>query len=98
MPVVTTAELVAMLKEVGVAVTYGAASTYGRFRTMDDVAVGEDGFAEVVGAAETVTVATGTLGTLAIDDAIEVDGVDYTIRDHRRIGDGTLTRVWLRSA
>lgn len=99
MALITACELEAMFKDAGgPLVEYNGQETYGRKRIMDDVVVGDDGFAEVVGAAETLTIATGRLTDLARDIAIIIGGVDYEIRDHRRIDDGTLTRIWLRSA
>lgn len=97
MPFETVADIERRMQALnGVTVEYQAKQTWGLFDIVDEVAIGDDGQAEVVGAALALKVPTAALAGLARDDAITVDGDPYTIRDHRRIGDGTLTRIWLR--
>jgi len=81
----------------GVEVTLGDRRTWGHLDTIDEELVGEDG-AGVLAARLSVAVATGTLEGVRQRAAITVDGERYTVREHRREGDGALTRIYLQRA
>lgn len=93
MPLETPALLEAMIRDSdGVAVTYGADSTYGHFETAD----GRSFDPPVIGVVRHVTVATGRIENPTQDSAITVDGISYTVRDHERVDGGALTRIYLK--
>ena len=91
---ITEAEFELMLADVGVPVILGDIETSGLLDYDDQVIEGETGFAsglgagtqkrgELVGRVIIVTVLTNDFpdGALAIDAEINVDGVDYAIRN-----------------
>lgn len=89
----TAAQTALMIRATGgIAVVVGASSTWGHYDVSD---AGVFDSAEVLAAEPHVTVPTGVLTGLEIGAAITVDGTAYTVRDHRRIEDGGLTRIWL---
>lgn len=79
----------------GKRVELGADVTWGHFEILDEVVLSAT---EVIVAAPSVLVATGTLEDLAMDALIDVDGTVYTVRDHRRVDDGLTTRILLKKA
>lgn len=90
----TADELEQMFRDTGgVPVSLGGASTYGHFDIMDEVALSE---AEILVAAPTLVVPTGKLPGLKVDEPILVNQEAWFVRDHRRIDDGSATRILLR--
>src|SRR5438309_1190094 len=81
MPLGTAAELDFMLKDAGVAVTYGAQSTYGLLnKSVQKIQSSGTDF-EISDGSETVQIRDGSLNTLQADAAIMVGGSNYVIRD-----------------
>lgn len=79
----------------GVAVVLGSNSTYGHFDQIDEVVMDGDTQGVIVGS-PSVVIPTGALGVgMEIGEVVQVGGTPYTIRDHRRVDDGALTRIFL---
>lgn len=93
----TTAEIVAELEALGgVPVVYGADTSFGLLDQAEELVLENGGYGGVIAGAPVVTVATAAFATaFAQDNSITVDAVSFTIRDHRKIDDGVLTKVWL---
>ena len=90
-------DIVAMLKPpLGTPVVYGGSSFFGLVDTNDLVVVGDGGQGEVLGATISLIVRTLDVPNVKIDDAIQVDGVDYLVRDRVREGDAALVKLLLR--
>ena len=86
-------EIEAMLRATGgVQVVAGAETTWGHYEIVDEALYDT---AQVIGAAETVLIATGRITTPAVGSPITVAGTTYTVRDARREDDGALLRIWL---
>lgn len=78
------AELDFILKDSGVAVSYGSApvqSSYGHFDRGEVVAQGDSGAMEVVGRAQTFVIRDGSLTGLKQDTLITIAGSAYKIVD-----------------
>lgn len=83
----------ALLQELGVDVTVGAATVKGLVDRADGQLLAENGMAGLVGRAVVVTVQTGSLPGVAEEGAITVDGAALKVRSVRVIEDGEITQV-----
>ena len=81
---------------VGTPVVFNGTPFFGLLDTNDIVVVGDHGKAEVLGATITLLVRVLDVPNVAIDDPIQVDGVDYLVRDRLREGDAALVKLLLR--
>jgi len=97
----TAAELEQMLRDTGGwKVETEWDETYGHFEILDEVIVSES---EVLVAVPSLLIATGILEGLAMDTPLTLidpdtgEETDYTVRDHRRVDDGMLTRILLKA-
>ena len=75
-------------------VVNGSASTWG-VRDHSDTVIDADSGAPVTVDAEVIRVATGKIGTLAVDGTITVSGASRTVGEHRRVDDGLVTLIVL---
>ena len=90
-------DIVAMMKPpLGTPVVFNGTPFFGLLDTNDIVVVGDHGKAEVLGATITLLVRVLDVPNVAIDDPIQVDGVDYLVRDRLREGDAALVKLLLR--
>ena len=93
-----TADLDAMLKDAGVAVTLGAQSTYGILK-VEDITVQLDEGMAAIERHPVLTIRTGTLTGLATTgQAITVDGTSYRTRRTLAADDGLVTKLILVEA
>lgn len=83
----------------GVDVVIGAVSVKGVVDTPEDVYDSQSEpqreHGNVVVGVTRVLVQTSAIPAARIDDAITVEGVSYSIRDRKRVGDGAMTAILL---
>jgi hypothetical protein len=80
----TAAELDFMLKDSGVAVSYGSApvqTTYGQFDRGEILVEGQNAPMQLLGRSQSLVIRDGTLTGLTADTPITIDGSAYTIVD-----------------
>lgn len=94
------ADIAAMLKDIGVPVIAGSVSAFGAFNLNDMIVVQDAQRGEVHASMPSVEVQDSAFpsAALAIDAVINVDGVNYYIRDHDAPGDGAILKLYLRKA
>ena len=87
------ADIPAMLAGFGQTATLGAVTVAAVVDTVDDAQLEREGVA-VIGANTVVRIETDSLSGLAVGSEITAEGVDYVVRDMRRIGDGAFTKLY----
>lgn len=91
----STAELVWMLKDAGVPVSFGSTSTYGLFDRKPVISLDADGPLELPTYQKVVRLAPADAAPLKTEDAITVNGVAMVVRHVGEVEDDGLVDVFV---
>jgi hypothetical protein len=96
MPTPFDSDIPFLLADLGVPVVVGAVSAKGLFDAADEIVLQDKNGDGGVGVnIPTVTVQASVFPNIKRDDAIQVDGVNWFVRDRLRIEDGSLMKILL---
>ena len=94
-PAFGDADIPALMKDMGIAVTVGGVAGIGLLDEADQILVQDVNRGEVVATATTLTIQTSAFPNAKIGDAVIVGSRNFTIRERLRESDGGLTKLLL---
>src|SRR5712664_673843 len=94
-PAFGDADIPALMKDMGIAVTVGGVGGIGLLDEADQILVQDVNRGEVVATATTLTIQTSAFPTAKIGDTVSVGGKSFTVRERLRESDGGLTKLLL---
>jgi len=94
-PAFGDADIPALMKDMGIAVTVGGMAGIGLLDEADQLLVQDQNRGEVVATATTLTIQTSAFPNVKINDAVSVGGKSFTVRERLRESDGGLTKLLL---
>jgi len=97
-PAFGDADIPALMADMGIAITVGGVAGIGLFDAADEVLVQDAQRGQVVVLMSTLTVQTSAFPNVAIDAAVVIGVLNFTVRERERIGDGGLTKLLLGTA
>jgi hypothetical protein len=90
------ADIPTMLQATGaVPITIDGTQGIGLMDWNDQLLVGDQTEAQVIVGMPMLTVQTSAFPNVKVDSAVTVDGVNYTVRERLKYGDGGLTKLFL---
>ena len=96
-PAFRDADIPALIKDMGIAVTVGGVAGIGLLDEADEIIVQDGTRGGVVMLASTLTVQTSAFPAMKIGDAVVIGTTNFTVRERLREGDGGLTKLLLGS-
>jgi len=94
-PAFGDADIPALMKDMGIAVTVGGVAGIGLLDEADQLLVQDQNRGEVVATATTLTIQTSAFPNVKINDAVSVGLKSFTVRERLRESDGGLTKLLL---
>ena len=94
-PAFGDADIPALMKDMGIAVTVGGVAGIGLLDEADQILVQDVNRGEVVATATTLTIQSSAFPSVKIGDAVTVNSRNFTVRERLRESDGGLTKLLL---
>jgi hypothetical protein len=94
-PAFGDADIPALMKDMGIAVTVGGVGGIGLLDEADQLLVQDVNRGEVVATATTLTIQTSAFPSAKIGDAVVVNSRNFIVRERLRESDGGLTKLLL---
>jgi hypothetical protein len=94
-PAFGDADIPALLKDMGIAITLGGVAGIGLLDEADEIIVQDAERGAVVILATTLTVQTSAFPAVAIDAAVVIGSRNFTVQKRLREGDGGLSKLVL---